>query len=187
MENLQELLLLTTKSLEKAYEQAKKNITKVATFRASPDMVKDIHVNYHGVSTPIQQIATIHTPDASTIQITPWEKKLLHEIERAIVKDNQHDLNPHNTGEIIRINLPNLTEERRRELIKKVNIEIENLKVRVRAERKAVNQHLKNLIKEGVAEDEIKRTKDAVQNLIDKYIQKADELQTTKAKELMTI
>lgn len=187
MENIQQVLKKVTQALEKVYEHTKIAIGKISTYKANPNMVKDILVDYHGVPTPIQQIATINTPDASTIHIVPWEKKLLREIEKAIAKSNHLDFSPQNTGEIIRISLPPLTEERRLKLVKKLDQEIENSKVRMRGERKTGNDHLKELKKEGLSEDDMKKGKDALQKLIDKYTKKVASLQQEKTQELMQV
>ncbi len=187
MENLQNILKKVTEALEKACKHTEKAISKISTYKATPSMVKDILVDYHGVPTPIQQVATINILDASIIHITPWEKKLLYKIEKAIVKNNQQNFLPQNTGEIIKIILPPLTEERRLKLVKKVGIEIENSKVRIRRERKLGNDHFKKLKKEGISEDEVKKGKDALEKLIKEYIKKIEDLQQNKTKDLMKV
>ncbi len=187
MENLQNILKKVTEALVKVYKHTEIAISKISTYKATPSMVEDTVIDYHDILTPIKQIATINTPDASTIHITPWEKKLLYKIEKAIAKNNQQDFSPQNTGKIIKIILPPLTEERRLKLVKKVDIEIENSKVRIRRERKLGNDHFKELKKEGISKDEVKKGKDALEKLIKEYIKKIEDLQKNKTKDLMKV
>jgi ribosome recycling factor len=151
-----------------------------------PNMVDGIYVDYYGVSTPIAQAASITIPDARTILIRPFEKKMTTEIEKAIV--NSHiGLTPQNDGENIRLNLPSLNEERRRDLVKKSKAETEQGKVAVRNARKEVNEALRKLLKEGVSEDSVKTAEDKVQQYTDKYVAQIDTILEAKEKEIMTV
>jgi ribosome recycling factor len=148
--------------MDKTIQHTQAELQKIRAGKAMPNMVDGIYVDYYGVSTPIAQAATISTPDARTILIRPFEKKMTFEIEKAIV-NSQLGLSPQNDGEAIRLNLPPLTEERRRELVKKAKQEIEAGKVGIRNARKEVNEALRKLLKEGVSEDEVKAAEEKVQ------------------------
>lgn len=188
MKTIQEILAQATQQLDKIYKSAKDLINKVSAHKATPSMVKDIPADHYGVLTPIGQIATISIPNTTTIHITPWDKKLLQKIQEAIVKAHNPDLNPQNTGEIIRISLPPLTGERRTQLTKNVQKEVEQTKIKIRQERKKTNKQLEDLkTEEGISEDEIKRNKTELQKLIDKYITKIDELQAEIIKQVNKI
>jgi ribosome recycling factor len=149
-------------------------------------MLDGIAVDYYGTPTPLAQVGNVNTPDARTIVIQPWEKSLLTAIEKAI-KDANLGVNPQNDGVIIRINVPPLTEERRRDLVKKVKAEVENGKVAIRNIRKDTNEKIKKLKSEGVSEDEIKTGEADVQKLTDGYIVKVDKLAEAKEKDIMTV
>ena len=172
--------------MEKALDHIDNELSKIRDGKASPSMLDDVVVDYYGSHTPISQVASVNTPDARTIVIQPWEKSLLNPIEKAI-KEANLGVNPQNDGIIIRINVPPLTEERRRELVKKARAEAEAGKVAVRNIRKDSNEKIKKLKTEGVSEDDIKVGEGEVQKLTDSYIVKVDHLSELKEKDIMTV
>ena len=154
--------------------------------KASVRILDPIKVDYYGAATPLSNVSTITTPDARTIQIQPWEKNMLSVIERALINSNI-GLAPNNNGEVIRLIIPPLTEERRRELAKQCKGEAENAKVSVRNARRDAIETLKKQIKEGLPEDAEKDAEDEVQKLHDKYIKQIDDIYAKKEKEIMTV
>ena len=154
--------------------------------KASARILDPVRVDYYGSMSPLANVATITTPDARTIQIQPWEKKMLGEIERAIINSNI-GLAPNNNGECIRLILPPLTEERRQQLAKQCKGEAENAKVSVRNARRDAFETLKKQIKEGLPEDAEKDAEDKVQKLHDKYIRQIDDLYAKNEKDIMTV
>lgn len=172
--------------MEKALKHTNQELSKVRAGRANPVMLEGIKVDYYGVSTPLGQVATVGTPDARTIAIKPFEKKLTADIEKAI-RDSHLGLAPQNNGESIIISIPPLTEERRKALVKQVKQEIEAGKVGIRNIRKETNEGLRKLQKEGAPEDAVKKAEDKVQVLTDSYITKIDALFTAKEAEIMTV
>ncbi len=176
-----------TEKMAKSVETLKHDLAKVRTGRAHPGILDQIRVDYYGSEMPINQVANVTLSDARTISIQPFEKKMAHVIEKAI-RDSDLGVNPASTGDVIRVPMPALTEERRRELTKIVKHEGENAKVAVRNIRRDAIQHLKNLLKEGdVSEDEEKRAQDEVQKLTDKSIVDIDKLVAEKEKDLMAV
>ncbi|MGF7077628.1 ribosome recycling factor [Mucilaginibacter sp. 3215] len=173
-------------NMDKAVEHADNELNKIRAGKASPSLLDDVKVDYYGTPTPLSQIGSVNTPDARTIVVQPWEKSLLGAIEKAI-KEANLGLNPQNDGIIIRINVPPLTEERRRDLVKKAKGEAENGKIAVRNIRKDANEKIKKLKSEGVSEDEIKVGEAEVQKLTDVYIAKVDQLSEAKEKDIMTV
>jgi len=173
-------------NMDKAVEHADNELNKIRAGKASPSLLDDVKVDYYGTPTPLSQIGSVNTPDARTIVVQPWEKSLLGAIEKAI-KEANLGLNPQNDGIIIRINVPPLTEERRRDLVKKAKGEAENGKIAVRNIRKDANEKIKKLKSEGVSEDEIKAGEAEVQKLTDIYIAKVDQLSEAKEKDIMTV
>ena len=151
-----------------------------------PSMLDGISIDYYGTPTPLNQVASVTTPDARTLTIKPWEKKIIHDIERAIINSDL-GLNPQSDGEIVRLNIPVLTEERRRDLVKQVKSEAEHARVSVRNVRKDANEHIKKLLKENISEDEVKKAESRIQELTDDSIKKIDELAALKEKEIMTV
>lgn len=154
--------------------------------KASTRILDPIRVEYYGSLTPLSNVSTITTPDARTIQIQPWEKNMLGVIERALINSNI-GLAPNNNGEVIRLIIPPLTEERRRELAKQCKGEAENAKVSVRNARRDAIETLKKQIKEGLPEDAEKDAESEVQKLHDKFIKQIDEVYAKKEKEIMTV
>ncbi|MBD1365527.1 ribosome recycling factor [Mucilaginibacter sp. ZT4R22] len=172
--------------MDKAIAHADSELTKIRAGKANPAMLDDITIDYYGTATPLSQVGSVNTPDARTIVVQPWEKNLLPLIEKAI-KEANLGVNPQNDGIIIRINVPPLTEERRRDLVKKAKAEAETGKVAVRNIRKDANEKIKKLKTEGVSEDEIKVGEAEVQKLTDAYIIKVDQLSEAKEKDIMTV
>ena len=186
MEEIEMYLGEAQEMMDKAIKHTQAELQKIRAGKAMPNMVDGIYVDYYGVSTPIAQAATISTPDARTILIRPFEKKMTYEIEKAIVA-SQLGLTPQNDGENIRLNLPPLTEERRRDLVKKSKAETEQGKVAIRNARKEVNEMLRKLLKEGASEDEVKSAEDKVQQYTDQHTAKIDVILEVKEKEIMTV
>jgi ribosome recycling factor len=154
--------------------------------KANPAVFNSVVVNYYGTMTPIPQVASISTPDAKTMLIQPWDRNLIHPVEKAIMDANL-GFTPQNNGEVIRINIPALTEERRKELVKKARTAGENAKVGVRNARRDAIDTLKKLQKEGLPEDTEKDFEDEVQKCTDNFIKKIDEILNAKEKEVMTV
>ena len=173
-------------SMDKAIDHADNELNKIRAGKASPSMLDDVMVDYYGTPTPLSQIGSVNTPDARTIVVQPWEKTLLGAIEKAIMEANL-GVNPQNDGVIIRINVPPLTEERRRDLVKKAKGEAEHGKIAIRNIRKDANEKIRKLKSEGVSEDEMKTGEAEVQKLTDAYIVKVDQLTEAKEKDIMTV
>lgn len=186
MTEIQEHLDKAEHAMEKSYERTQTEFTKIRAGRVMPSMLDGILVMYYGNATPINQVAAISTPDARTLAIKPWEKSLIPEIEKAIL-GSKLALTPQNDGETIRINVPPLTEERRKELVKQVRGEAEKGRVVVRNARKDAKEALKQLQKAGTSEDAVKKAEEQVQKLTDTYIQKLDKLLTHKEAEVMEV
>ena len=161
-------------------------LSAIRAGRANPNVLNKIVVDYYGTPTPIQQVANVSVPEARMIQIQPWEGSLVKEIEKAI---NMSDLgiNPTNDGKVIRLIFPELTEERRKDLVKEVKKKGEAAKVAIRNIRRDANDMLKKLGKTDVSEDEIAELEDSVQKMTDKFIKKVDEAVEVKSKEILTV
>jgi len=172
--------------MEKAIDHCEGELQKIRAGKASPSMLDDIMVDYYGSPTPLNQVGSVNTPDARTIVIQPWEKSLLNPIEKAIMEANL-GVNPQNDGIIIRINVPPLTEERRRDLVKKAKAEAETGKIAIRNIRKEANEKIRRLKSEGVSEDEMKVGEAEVQKLTDTHIAKVDSHSVAKEKDIMTV
>tara|TARA_Y100000817_G_scaffold312083_1_gene305320 strand:- start:166 stop:726 length:561 start_codon:yes stop_codon:yes gene_type:complete len=172
--------------MDKAVQHMNAELTKIRAGKAMPSMLDGVHVEYYGAATPLSQVASVTTPDARTLSIKPWEKKMIPEIEKAIINSNL-GFNPQNDGELIRINIPPLTEERRLSLVKQAKGEIENGKISIRNARKEIMDGLKKLLKDGAPEDAIKGAEDEVQKITDSHTAKVDELLVAKEKDIMTI
>ena len=176
-----------TEKMAKSVDTLKHDLAKIRTGRAHPGILDSIRVDYYGTEMPINQVANVTLSDARTISIQPFEKKMAQVIEKAI-RDSDLGVNPASSGDVIRVPMPALTEERRKELTKIVKHEGENAKVAVRNIRRDAIQHLKNMLKEGeVSEDEEKRAQDDVQKLTDKSIVEVDKLVAEKEKDLMAV
>lgn len=184
MEEISFILDSTKENMEQALKHLSKAFLQIRAGKASPAMLNSVTVDYYGSQTPLSQVANISTPDAMTLSVQPWEKSMLQEIEKAIMIANL-GLNPMNNGDIIMINIPPLTAERRKELVKQAKGEVEHAKVSVRNARKDANNDLKKL--EGISEDVIKDKETEVQNLTDAYSKKIEEVFHEKEKEIMTV
>lgn len=173
--------------MERALEALKKELAAVRTGRASLSVFDGISVDYYGTPTPINQVATMAIPESRLITIQPWEPKLISEIEKAIQKSDL-GLNPTNDGKIIRIAIPPLTEERRKQIIKQVHKRVEEAKVSIRNIRREGNDQIKRLEKEKhISEDDTRRSIDEIQKLTDSYIKRSDEIMSHKEAELKEI
>ena len=185
-EEIQFLLEETKEQMEKAISHLEAELVKVRAGKASPSMLEGISVDYYGARTPLNQVANINTQDARTLIVQPWEKTMLTPIEKAIQAANL-GLNPQNDGVIIRINIPPLTEERRRDLVKKAKAEAEHAKVTLRTLRRDANEGIKKLQKNGLPEDEAKDAEAKIQQLTDLYSEKCDKHLEHKEKDIMTV
>lgn len=173
-------------TMQKAVAHTDSELTKIRAGKASPSMLDGVMVEYYGTPTPIAQVASINTPDARSIVVQPWEKAMIGPIEKGIINSNC-GLNPQNDGSVIRLNVPPLTEERRRDLVRRAKEEAETGKVSIRNIRKHTNESIKKLKNDGVSEDEIKTGEAEVQKLTDSFIAKVDALIEAKEKDIMTV
>jgi ribosome recycling factor len=181
-EEVNKVLSETSTKMDNTIDHLEGDLNKIRAGKATPAMMEGIFVDYYGSNTPIAQVSNINTPDARTITIQPFEKTLLYAIEKSIAQSNL-GLNPQNDGNIIRLNLPPLTEERRKVLVKQTKEEGEGAKIAVRNIRKEANEQIKKLVKGGVPEDAGKVGETKVQELTDKYIAKVDDVLKAKEKE----
>lgn len=172
--------------MRKALEYLEADYAAVRAGRANPHVLDKIRVDYYGTPTPIQQVGNVTVPEARIIQIAPWEKSMIREIEKAIMTSDI-GINPNNDGSVIRLVFPELTEERRKELVKDIKKKAEDGKVAVRNIRRDGNDTFKKLAKTEVSEDEIKQLEEELQKLTDKYIKEIDALMEAKSKEIMTV
>jgi len=173
--------------MHKTLETLKTDLGKVRTGRAHAGLLEHIMVDYYGTPTPLKQLANMSVPDARTIAVTPYEKRMAPVIEKAI-RDSDLGLNPSTTGEVVRVPMPPLTAERRKELTKVVKHEAENAKVAVRNVRRDANTHLKDLVKDKkISEDDERRGQDEVQKLTDRYIAEIDKVLHAKEADLMAV
>lgn len=186
MEEIQLYLEEAKELMQKAVNHTAAELVKIRAGKAMPNLLDGIMVAYYGAPTPLQQVASVTTPDARTLTIKPWERNLINEIERSIVNSDL-GLAPQNNGEIIILTIPPMTEERRKNLVKQAKNECESGKISIRTVRKETNESLRKLQKEGASEDEIKRAEDSVQKFTDNYSTKIDELLVKKEVEIMTV
>lgn len=186
MEEIQMYLDEATEKMGSAVEHVASEITKIRAGKAMPNMLDGIKVDYYGTATPLNQVSSVTTPDARTLMIKPWEKSIIQDIERAIINSDL-GLNPQNDGEQVIINVPALTEERRKELVKHVKTEGEKGKVSLRNARHETLHGIKGLKEEGVSEDNIKWGEEEVQLTLNKYSKKIEELISHKEEEIMTV
>ncbi|MCG6938557.1 MAG: ribosome recycling factor [Gammaproteobacteria bacterium] len=171
----------------KSVDSLRSELTKIRTGRAHPSLLDHLMVDYYGNETPIKQVANITVEDSRTLAVAPWEKQMVAVVEKAIINSSL-GLNPSTAGNLIRIPMPPLTEERRRELVKVVKGEGENTKIAIRNIRRDANSDFKELLKEKeISEDECRQAEDAIQKHTDKYVAKVDEVIAVKEKELMEI
>lgn len=186
MEEIQLYLDEAQELMDKSLAHLQTELAKIRAGKATPSMLDGVMVEYYGSPTPLNQVASVTTPDARTIFVKPWEKKTISDIERAIMNSDL-GLNPQNDGEQVIINIPMLTEERRTQLVKQARHEGENAKISIRNGRKEVNDGLKQLQKDGASEDDIKRAEDKVQQITDAHTKKVDDILDRKESEIMTV
>jgi ribosome recycling factor len=172
--------------MEMAVAYLDEALAHIRAGKANPKILDGIRVEYYGSAVPISNVANVSVPDARTITITPWEKSMFKEIEKAII-NSELGITPENNGEVIRISIPPLTEERRKALVKQSKSEAENAKVSVRNARRDAIDGLKKAVKLGMPEDVEKDAEGLVQKLHDKYLKKIDELFAAKEKEILTV
>lgn len=185
-EELQFILDSTKEAMQSAIEHLDKQLQKIRAGKASPMMLSGVMVDYYGVKTPLAQVANVNTLDGRTITVQPWEKSMMQPIEKAII-DSNLGLNPQNNGEQIMINVPMLTEERRRDLSKQAKAEGEHAKVGIRNARKEANDEIKKLKNDGLSEDLAKTAEADVQKVTDGFIAKVDHFIESKEKDIMTV
>ncbi len=183
MEEIDLILDMAQDSMERALKHTQIELSKIRAGRASVNMLDGITVEYYGAMTPLSQVSSMTTPDARTIQIKPFERKIIADIERAIINSNV-GLNPANDGENIRLNVPPLTEDRRKDLVKRVKAEIEVAKVNIR---KVMNDDLRKLKNDGASEDAIKGGEESVQKLTNTYIEKVEQMLVAKEADIMQV
>jgi ribosome recycling factor len=176
----------TKERMDRAVEHLEHELARLRAGRANPALLDGITVDYYGVNSPLNQVSNVNTPDAKTITIQPWEKNMLGVIEKAIMAANI-GLTPVNNGEVIRINIPPLTEERRHQLVKQVRNEGETAKISIRNARKWANDELKALLKEGLPEDTEKEVAEDIQEMVHSYSAKVDKIMAMKEKEVVTV
>ncbi len=185
-EEIQIQLEDTQGKMHKALQHLEEELLRVRAGKATPNILDGITVNYYGAITPLNQVSNISTPDAKTIAIQPWDKTMVETIEKAILAANI-GLTPINNGDLIRINIPPLTEERRIALVKQIKNMGENTRVSIRTARREANEVLKQMKKDGMPEDLEKDAEIKVQEMTDKYIDKIDKLLEAKEKDMMTV
>ena len=183
-EELKFIIDAAKEAMDSAIKHLEKQLSNIRAGKASPAMLGSVMVDYYGSQTPLNQVANVNTPDGRTITVQPWEKTMLQEIERGIMIANL-GFNPMNNGESIIINVPPLTEERRKELAKQAKAEAEEAKVGVRNSRKEANNDIKKV--DDASEDEKSNAEVDIQDLTDKYVKRIDEVLSVKENEIMTV
>ena len=184
MEEINFILDSTRESMEKSINHLELAFSKIRAGKATPQMLDSVIIDYYGSPTPLNQASNINTPDAKTISVQPWDKSMLELMEKAIL-DSNLGFTPNNNGEMIIINVPPLTEERRISLVKQLKSELENAKVSIRSSRKDSNDYLKKL--EGLSEDIIKDAESEIHRVTDEFSKKVDVLFSKKESEIMTV
>jgi ribosome recycling factor len=184
MEEIELYLEDAKEHMMKTLQHVGHELTKIRAGKANPAMLDGVQVSYYGTLTPLNQVSSMTTPDARTIFIKPWEKSLIPEVEKAI-RDANLGLNPQNDGQQVIVNIPMLTEERRKQLVKQVGHECEQGRISVRNIRKETNEHLKKI--KGTSEDDIKDAEATVQKFTDEFISKIDALMKKKESEILTV
>ncbi len=185
-EEAQLVVDIASEKMEKAQLHLENELSHIRAGKANPRLLDGIHVDYYGTLTPLNQVSNISTPDPKTIAIQPWEKNMIVPIEKAIMASNL-GITPVNNGELIRISIPALTEERRKEIVKQIKQEGEIAKVSIRNARREANDELKKMQKEGLPEDEVKVREIEIQKITDDFSQKIDKEIEMKDKEIMTV
>ena len=186
MKDIETILKESKASMQETIAFLDEKLAKIRAGRANPKILDDILVPYYGSPTPLNNVANVSAPDAKTIIVTPYEKSIIKDIEKAIM-DSEVGITPENNGEIIRLGIPPLTEERRKQLAKQVKGETENAKISIRNTRRDAIDALKKGTKEGLPEDVAKNAENDVQKLHDQFVKKIDELYNAKEKEIMTV
>ena len=179
-------LELAREQMQESVDHLELSLSKIRAGKASPQMLRSVKVEYYGSVTPLSQMANVTTPDSQTITIQPFDKTVIAEIEQAIV-DAQLGFNPSNNGEKVIINVPPLTEERRRDLVKQVKIEIEKSKISCRNVRQKSNDELKRIGREGASEDIIRDAEDSIQSITNEFTSKIDEILSSKESDIMQV
>ncbi|TCS77384.1 ribosome recycling factor [Pectinatus cerevisiiphilus] len=173
--------------MKKTVESLKREYGSLRAGRATPALLEKVMVDYYGTPTPINQVANVSVPEPRMLVITPWEKSMLHAIEKAIMK-SELELSPNSDGNVVRLAIPQLTQERRTDLVKTINKKAEDAKVALRNVRRDANDSIKKLEKtKEVAEDEAKKAQEDVQKLVDKYVNEINNIKTAKEKEIMEV
>ena len=185
-EEVQLVYDMTQERMEKAIEHLDNELVRIRAGKANVRILDGIQVEYYGTLTPLNQVSNISTPDAKTIMIQPWEKTMIDPIEKALMTSNV-GITPANNGEVIRLVIPPLTEERRRELVKQVKSEGENARVSLRNSRREANDEYKQMQKDGLSEDETKTAEEKIQKLTDEFSEKVDKIVDAKEEDIMTI
>ena len=175
-----------SEGMQNALSHLEKEFQKIRAGKASPQMLEGVRFDYYGVMTPIEQAANINTPDARLLVVQPWDKSALTVIEKAIMAANL-GFNPQSDGEVLRIKVPPLTEERRKDLVKRAKNEAETARVSIRNIRRSANESAKKLEKDGIPEDEIKVLEREIQEITNKFIEKIDKALEYKEKDIMTV
>jgi len=185
--NVAEIQKTTEQKMAKSVEALKADFAKVRTGRAHTGLLDHIQVDYYGSMVPLAQVAQVGLGDARTINVQPWEKKMVPVVEKAI-RDSDLGLNPATSGDVVRVPMPPLTEQRRKELVKVVKHEGENAKVAIRNLRRDANHHAKELLKsKAISEDDDRRAEDVIQKLTDRFVAEIDKLVAEKEKEVLTV
>ncbi len=185
-EEIDIILESAEESMRNSIAHLEKELTKIRAGKANPNMLDSVYVDYYGSPTPLGQVANVSTLDARTLSVNPWEKASLEPIERAIINSNL-GLNPQNNGEMIIISVPQLTEERRKDLVRQAKAEAEDAKVSIRNARKDANDEVKELEKEGMSEDQAKGVVGSIQELTDKYSSRVDAILVAKEEDIMKV
>lgn len=173
-------------AMQQAITHLDRELHKIRAGKASPEMLDSVRIDYYGASTPLNQVSNITTPDPKQIIVQPWDKSILGTIEKAIMAANL-GFNPINNGEVLRIIVPTLTEERRRDLVKQVKTEAEKSKVSIRNIRRDANEEAKRLKNDGTSEDEVKKLESEIQELTNTYTERIDKIIEAKEKDIMTV
>lgn len=185
-EDVQLVYDMAKEHMEKAVEHLDNELVRIRAGKANVHILDGVLVDYYGTPTPLNQVSNVSTPDAKTIMIQPWEKSMIETIEKALMQSNV-GITPGNNGEVIRLVIPQLTEERRRDLVKQVKSEGENARVSIRNSRREAKEEYKQMQKDGLSEDEAKTAEDHIQKLTDEYSEKVDKIVEAKEEDIMTI
>ncbi len=185
-EEVQMVYEMTKERMEKAVEHLDNELIRIRAGKANVHILDGVLVDYYGTPTPLNQVSNVSTPDAKTIMIQPWEKSMINTIEKTLMQSNV-GITPSNNGEVIRLIVPQLTEERRRDLVKQVKTEGENARVSIRNARREANDEYKNMQKDGLSEDMAKTAEDNIQKLTDEFTEKIEKIVEAKDQDIMTI